>query len=77
VDAKQIAKAIEEAQHDQSAVGASLRMAVRNNKTENRFLGCWRGFRELAKNHHSITPLLHRATTPSSFPLAEIAGIGC
>jgi len=25
-------------------------MAVRNNRTENRFLGCWRGFRELLKN---------------------------
>ena len=28
----------------------ALGMAVRNNRTENRFLGCWRGFRELPKN---------------------------
>jgi hypothetical protein len=27
-----------------------LGMAVRNNRTENRFLDCWRGFRELPKN---------------------------
>ena len=28
----------------------ALGMAVRNNRTENRFLGCWRGFGELPKN---------------------------
>jgi hypothetical protein len=40
----------------------ALGMAVGNNRTENRFLGFWRGFRELPKNLRFLAQNLRKVS---------------